>query len=95
MLDYLEKLTESDEFKQAMGYLVDYAIAKELMESRDRMIDDYEAVKYGCSRNIFVFNDDKKDAKELKKRIKAYDLVLDMYTVGHVFYDFKQENDLA
>lgn len=92
MIDYIEKFVESDEFKQAMGYLVDYAIVKELIESRDRMINDYEDIKDGWTKNIFVLNDRDKDAKKVKKYIKAYDLVLDMYTVNHTFYDFNHED---
>ena len=89
MIDYLDKLVELDEFKHAMGIILDYSLVAELTESRDRMIDDYEAIREGCTRNIFVVNDNKKDAKELKKRIKAYDMVIDMYSVKHQYYKFK------
>lgn len=89
MMSYIDQLVESDEFKHAMGIILDYSLVKELTESRDRMIDDYEDVRDGWTKNIFVLNDRQKDAKALKKRIKAYDMIIDMYSVNHQYYKFK------
>ena len=89
MMSYIDQLVESDEFKHAMGIILDYSLVKELTEARDRMIDDYEGVRDGWTKNIFVLNDRQKDAKALKKRIKAYDMVIDMYSVNHQYYKFK------
>jgi hypothetical protein len=91
-MNYLQDLIDSDEFESALGTLIDYAMAKELLESRDRMIADYELAIEGYIRNIFVMSDPKKDAKKMKKYIKAYDLLIDMYTVNHTFYDFNNED---
>lgn len=91
-MNYLQNLIDSDEFESALGTLIDYAMAKELLESRDRMIADYELAIEGYIRNIFVMGDPKKDAKKMKKYIKAYDLLIDMYTVNHTFYDFNNED---
>lgn len=91
-MNYLQDLIDSDEFESALGTLIDYAMAKELLESRDRMIADYELAIEGYIRNIFVMGDPKKDAKKMKKYIKAYDLLIDMYTVNHTFYDFNNED---
>lgn len=91
-MNYLQKLIDSDEFESALGTLIDYTMAKELLESRDRMIDDYELAIEGYTRNIFVMGDPKKDAKKMKKYIKAYDLLIDMYTVNHTFYNFNNED---
>ena len=90
-MNYLQNLIDSDEFESALGTLIDYAMAKELLESRDRMIADYELAIEGYIRNIFVMGDPKKDAKKMKKYIKAYDLLIDMYTVNHTFYDFNTD----
>jgi hypothetical protein len=91
-MHYLQDLLDSDELKYALGTIADYAIAKDLLRARDRMADDYERAVAGIVTNVFVMGDAKKDAKKLKKYIKAYDLILDMYTVNHIFYDFNHED---
>jgi hypothetical protein len=91
-MHYLQDLLDSDEFKYALGTIADYAISKDLLRARDRMVDDYERAVAGIVTNVFVMGDAKKDAKKLKKYIKAYDLILDMYTVNHIFYDFNHED---
>ena len=90
-MHYLQDLLDSDEFKYALGTIADYAISKDLLRARDRMADDYERAMAGIVTNVFVMGDAKKDAKKLKKYIKAYDLILDMYTVKHIFYDFNTD----
>ena len=87
----LQDLLDSDEFEYALGTIADYAISKDLLRARDRMADDYERAVAGMVTNVFVMGNAKKDAKKLKKYIKAYDLILDMYTVNHTFYDFNTD----
>ena len=91
-MHYLQDLLDSDEFEYALGTIADYVISKDLLRARDRMVDDYERAMAGIVTNVFVMGDAKKDAKKLKKYIKAYDLILDMYTVNHIFYDFNHED---
>ena len=91
-MQYLQDLLDSDEVKYALGTIADYAISKDLLRARDRMVNDYERAMAGIVTNVFVMGDAKKDAKKLKKYIKAYDLILDMYTVNHTFYDFNHED---
>jgi hypothetical protein len=91
-MHYLQDLIDSDEFEYALGTITDYAISKDLLRARDRMVDDYERAMVGIGTDVFVMGDPKKDAKRMKKYIKAYDLVLDMYTVNHTFYDFNHED---
>lgn len=65
-------------------------IVAKLKESRGWMIGYYEDIMKGVKyHNVFEFNDPEEDARQIARRIEAYDLILSEYTYGHEPYRFK------
>ena len=73
--------------------LDNHYVVPRLLESRERMIDNYENVKNGSNRAIFVVNDPEEDAFQISRRIEAYDLILAEFLPASELepYDFDEE----
>jgi len=82
---------DDDTLSGAVLDVVDSLSVHGLKQAREVMINDYENAKAGHGNNVFVFGDDEADALEIRRRIEAFDLILDYFTVGHVYYDFEQD----
>jgi hypothetical protein len=91
----LEQIEVPDEVIHNLKDELDkHYLVPRLLESRERMIDDYEAVKNGSNRSIFVLNDPEEDAFQISRRIEAYDLVLAEFLPASELepYDFNDEH---
>ena len=87
--ELLNEFAENQDVQNAVYEVLDAVLVMSLLEFRDRKIDDYEAVKDGQKRNIYVVNDLEQDAFEISRRIEAVDMILDEYKAGHEPYDFE------
>ena len=79
-----------DTLSGAVLDVVDSLTVHALKQSREGMINDYENAKAGHSNNVFVVGDAEADALEIRRRVEAFDLILDYFTVDHVYYDFEE-----
>ena len=89
LIDFLSEI-EVDEWnlRDALSDIQDGMVAAGLRDYRNRRISDYEHIASGHSVNIYVYGNPDADAKEIRKRIEAIDLILSEYTSDHVAYDF-------
>ena len=89
---YLEKLFKSDIFNSALeetvGQLVEAVMANTLLESRERLINEYKEIKNGVRKNSYVVNDLEEDAFQVSLRIQAFDLIIQEWDPRHEAFDF-------
>ena len=89
---YLEKLLKSDIFNSALeetvGQLVEAVVANTLVESRERLINEYKEIKNGVRKNIYVLNDLEEDAFQVSLRIQAFDMIIQEWDPHHEAFDF-------
>jgi len=89
---YLEKLLKSDIFNSALeetvGQLVEAVVANALVESRERLINEYKEIKNGVRKNSYVVNDLEEDAFQVSLRIQAFDLIIQEWDPNHEAFDF-------
>jgi hypothetical protein len=81
----VENLTES------FGDMLDSLTVSNLKSSRDYLIGDYELCKAGKGYNVYVVGDNEADALEIRKRIEAFDLLIDYYSNNYEPYTFEEE----
>lgn len=81
---------DDDSLNGAVLDVVDALTVHALKQAREGMINDYENAKAGHSNNVFVVGDDEADAFEISRRIEAFDLILDYFSVNHEYYDFSE-----
>ena len=94
----LEQIEVPDEIIHNLKDELDkHYLVPRLLESRERMIDDYEDTKAGGKRSIFVMNDPEEDAFQISRRIEAYDLILAEFLPASELapYDFDEEDYYA
>ena len=84
----------TDNMLDALDDIVSELVVEKLKESREQMIDYYVNAVGGYSQSIFVVNDISEDARQIARRIEAYDLILSEYTYGHEPYRFKAVADV-
>lgn len=77
-----------DSLNGAVLDVVDSLTVHGLKQAREGMINDYENAKAGYSNNVFVVGDAEADALEIRRRVEAFDLILDYFTLDHVYYEF-------
>jgi len=82
---------DSDGLNGAMLDVVDCLTVSALKEARDGLINNYENAKSGNGHNVFVVGDAEADASEIRRRIEAFDMVLDYFSIDHEPYDFDQD----
>jgi len=82
---------DDDSLNGAVLDVVDSLTVHGLKQARDGLINDYQNAKDGNMYNIFVVGDAEADALEIRRRVEAFDLVLDYFTVDHVYYDFEED----
>jgi len=89
---YLEKLLKSDIFNSALeetvGQLVEAVVANTLLESRERLINEYKEIKNGVRKNSYVLNDLEEDAFQVSLRIQAFDMIIQEWDPHHKAFDF-------
>ena len=78
----------TDNMWDALDDIVSDLVVEKLKESRERMIEYYVNAVGGYNQRIFVVNDISEDARQIARRIEAYDLILSEYTYGHEPYRF-------
>ena len=90
LIDFLSDI-DIDEAKMcdALSDITDSILIAELRAYRERRVEDYECIKDGTPRNIYVYNDLEQDAFEISRRIEAVDMLLQEYTVAHEPFDFE------
>jgi len=81
---------DDDSLNGAVLDVVDALTVHALKQAREGMINDYENAKAGNGINLFVVGDDEADALEIRRRIEAFDLILDYFSVNHEYYDFSE-----
>ena len=79
----------TDNIRDAIHDIASELVVAQLRDSRERMIEYYVNAVGGYNQSIFVVNDTKEDARQIARRIEAYDLILSEYTYGHEPYRFK------
>ena len=79
-----------DTLSGAVLDVVDSLTVHGLKQAREGMINEYENAKAGHSNNVFVVGDDEADAFEIRRRIEAFDLILDYFSINHVYYEFDE-----
>jgi len=90
LIDFLNEIeVDEDSFRDTLSSLSDSILVSELLQYRDRRIDDYLSVKDGVSKSIYVHGDLEQDAFEISRRIEAVDMILNEYTVSHEPFDFE------
>jgi len=83
---------DSEDLNGAVLDVVDVLTVSGLKQARDGLIRDYESVKNGERVNAFVVDDNDADAYEISRRIEAFDLILDYFSLNHEAYEFKDED---
>lgn len=83
---------DSEDLNGTVLDVIDTLTVHGLKEARETMIRDYESAKRGELINAFVVGDAEADAFELSRRIEAFDLILDYFSIDHEYYEFK-DND--
>ena len=84
----VENLTES------LGDMLDSLTVSNLKSSRDYLIADYERAKAGQGYNVYVVGDNQADALEIRKRIEAFDLLIDYYSTNYEPYTFEEDEEV-
>ena len=85
----------TDNMRDALDDIVSELVVEKLKGSRERMIEYYVNAVGGYNQSIFVVNDISEDARQIARRIEAYDLILSEYTYGHEPYNrFKKIADV-
>ena len=82
---------DDDSLNGAVLDVVDSLTVHGLKQAREGLINDYQNAKDGNMYNIFVVGDAEADALEIRRRIEAFDLILDYFTIDHVYYDFEED----
>ena len=83
---------DSEDLNGTVLDVVDALTVHGLKQAREGMIRDYESVKKGEGINVFVVGDNDADAFEISRRIEAFDLILDYFSLNHEAYEFKDED---
>ena len=83
-------IINDDTLSGAVLDVVDSLTVHGLKQAREGMINDYENAKAGYSNNVFVVGDAEADALEIRRRIEAFDLILDYFSIDHESYDFDE-----
>jgi len=94
--ELFEQIEVPDELLHQLKEEIDkYYVVPRLLESREKFIDDYEAVKNGRNRSIFVLGDLEEDAFQISRRIEAYDLILAEFLPESELepYDFDDDDE--
>jgi len=81
---------DDDTLSGAVLDVVDSLTVHGLKQAREGMINEYENAKAGHSNNVFVVNNAEEDAFEISRRIEAFDLILDYFSVNHESYEFDE-----
>jgi len=84
---------DDDSLSGAVLDVVDSLVVHGLKQARESMITEYHAAKIGFSSNVFVVGDVEEDQREIRRRIEAFDLALDYFSVDHEYYDFSEETE--
>ena len=82
---------DGESFNDAVMEVVDSLTVHGLKQAREGMIHDYEMAKTGNWINVFVVGDAEADALEIRRRIEAFDLILDYFSIDHEYYEFSEE----
>jgi hypothetical protein len=84
----------TDNIRDAIDDIASELVVAQLRDSRERMIEYYVNAVGGYNQSIFVVNNPSEDARQIARRIEAYDLILSEYTYGHEPYRFKKVADV-
>jgi hypothetical protein len=82
---------DSDDLNSAVLDVVDSLTVHGLKQAREGLVNDYLNAKSGNGYNVFVVGDSEADAFEISRRIEAFDMVLDYFTLNHESYDFDED----
>jgi len=82
---------DDDTLSGAVLDVVDSLTVHSLKQAREGLINDYRNAKDGNMYNIFVVGDAEADALEIRRRVEAFDLILDYFSVNHESYDFEED----
>lgn len=86
--EVIDSLSENEYVQEALYEVSDALFLHNLLDMRQRFINDYIAVKDGQDRSVFVLNNREQDAFEIRRRIEAADLLIEQFKPNHVPLDF-------
>ena len=83
-----------DSLSESLADMLDSLTVSNLKSSRDNLIADYERAKAGQGYNVYVVGDNEADALEIRKRIEAFDLLIDYYSTNYEPYTFEEDEEV-
>ena len=86
--ELIDALSDNEYVQEALYEVSDAIFLDKLLDIRERFINDYEAVKNGQSRSIFVVNDLEEDAFQISRRIESADMLIAEFEPDHEPYNF-------
>ena len=87
--ELINSLSDNEYVQEAVYEVSDAIFLDKLLDTRQRFINDYEAVKDGQSRSIFVLNDLEEDAFQISRRIESADMLIAEFKADHEPFDFE------